>query len=168
VAVKIIDCVSEPDSRSASSGLASRLASTELPRGASSSNRALSGSSGLSSKRPPRGMCAQVRREQGGGLDAAGPVTGLQTFSGFAQSGFRSRALACLTDSIEKPCSATPFLRAACMAAPSLPGGSFSFMHPLLHWPLPQAAMVEALLARSMGHPHIVTTFAHGVGVEVS
>ena len=28
--------------------------------------------------------------------------------------------------------------------------------------------MVEALLARSMGHPHIVTTFAHGVGVEVS
>lgn len=28
--------------------------------------------------------------------------------------------------------------------------------------------MVEALLARSMGHPHIVTTFAHGVGVQVS
>jgi serine/threonine protein kinase len=83
VAVKIIDCISEADSRSTSSA----LASTELAPGASSGSRALSGSNGLSGKRPARGMCAQ-------------------------------------------------------------------------------AAMVEALLARSMGHPHIVTTFAHGVGVQ--
>lgn len=80
VAVKIIDCISEPESV----GTSGPLASAELPSG---SSRAPSGGSGLSSKRPTRGMCAQ-------------------------------------------------------------------------------AAVVEALLARSMGHPHIVTTFAHGVGVE--
>lgn len=30
----------------------------------------------------------------------------------------------------------------------------------------PQAAMLEALLARSMAHPQIVTTYAHAVGIE--
>lgn len=30
----------------------------------------------------------------------------------------------------------------------------------------PQAALVEALLARSLSHPHIVTTFTHGVSTE--
>jgi len=30
----------------------------------------------------------------------------------------------------------------------------------------PQAALVEALLARSLAHPHIVSTFTHGVSTE--
>ena len=55
VAVKVIDCISEPDATTASSV----LASVELPAPASSS-RPLSGSSGLESKRRARGMCAQV------------------------------------------------------------------------------------------------------------
>lgn len=62
VAVKIIDCISEPESI----GTSGPLASTELPGG---SSRAQSGGSGLSSKRPTRGMCAQVRQEQGDRLD---------------------------------------------------------------------------------------------------
>lgn len=158
VAVKIIDCISEPESV----GTSGALASAELPSG---SSRAPSGGSGLSGKRPTRGMCAQVRLEQGD-PSVGRPCTATGTH------GVRSAraALQTLPGSGWFGCLVWPGQRAqsAVTASVGSPGLTDVRLSAMLPSSALQAAVVEALLARSMGHPHIVTTFAHGVGVEVS